>query len=111
MEHNISELVRINGKKGIYDDSYCDKYGIFPFETTPLQKYTADAELTIHTANGITTIYMLGEETFFMTEYDRSVVRERMKKEELMQRKRAALNKLSRLSVANLEKLVEKLGL
>lgn len=122
MKHNISELYRIEGQQGTYSEDYLDKYFV---KTAPkaynakqgeacrlMYKTNKNGMLNVHTANGVKVVYMIGEKTWFDTEEERDNARIANKhQQEVNAHRRELMAKLDKLSTANLEKLVAKLGL
>lgn len=124
MKHSIEELYNIEGMKGLYSEDYLDKYFVqvetwsrnFPHWHEGWAHKASNRSnagtLNVHTANGIKVVYTVGEYTWYDTEEERDAVRaQNQKKKEENARRREALAKLEKLSTANLEKLVAKLGL
>lgn len=124
MKHNIEELYDIEGMNGLYSEDYLDKHFVqvetfnrrLPHwregKAHKARSRSNAGTLKVHTANGVKVIYMIGEYTWYDTEEERDAVRvENQKKREENARRREALAKLEKLSTANLEKLVAKLGL
>lgn len=122
MKHNISELYRIEGQQGTYSADYLFAHNIrVPKNYRDMtdgdawhliSKQGTNGKLTVHTAYGIRVVYMFGEKTFFDTYEEVLQAKAEYQKLRAEQaRRRIALEKLEKLSTANLEKLVEKLGL
>ena len=124
MKHSIEELYDIEGMNGLYSEDYLDKHFVqvetfsrhLPHwhegKAHKARSRSNAGMLKVHTANGVKAIYMIGEYTWYDTEEERDAVRaENQKKREENARRREALAKLEKLSTANLEKLVAKLGL
>lgn len=121
MKHSIEELYTIKGQRGIYSEDYLDKHFVRVAKKFLEQKegeahrlsYRSNAgALSVHTAKGVKIVYTIGEKVWYDTEEERDAVRaQNQKKKEENARRREALAKLEKLSTANLEKLVEKLGL
>lgn len=122
MKHNISELYRIEGQQGTYSadylfannirvpKNYCDLTDGDAWHL--IAKQSTNGKLTVHTAYGVRVVYMFGEKTFFDTYEEVLQAKAEYQKLRAEQaRRRIALEKLEKLSTANLEKLVEKLGL
>lgn len=121
MKHNITELYTIQGQRGIYSEDYLDKHFvrvaakysvIREGEAYPLSYRTNNGTLNVHTADGVKVVYTIGEKTWYDTEAERQQAREDMAQYRAQQaRRRELMAKLDKLSTANLEKLVAKLGL
>lgn len=121
MKHSIEELYSIKGQNGIYSEDYLNKHFVQVAEKWSLQKEgeafrvssrTNAGTLNVHTAKGVKVVYTIGEKTWYDTKEERDAVRaQNQKKKEENARRREALAKLEKLSTANLEKLVAKLGL
>lgn len=121
MKHSMNELYTIKGQRGLYTEDYLNAYGVYTAETysawTEGKAYPVDyrsnaGTLNVHTAEGMKVVYTIGEKTWYDTEAERQHVREAMaRKCEVMAHRKELLTKLDKLSTANLEKLVAKLGL
>lgn len=114
MKHSITELYTINGQRGLYTEDYLNAYGVYTAETYsawtegkayPVHSRANGGTLNVHTAEGMKVVYTIGEKTWYDTEEERQQVRE------AMAHRKELLAKLDKLSTANLEKLVTKLGL
>jgi hypothetical protein len=121
MKHSITELYTIKGQRGLYSEDYLNAYGVYTAETYsawtegkayPVGYRVNNGTLNVHTAEGVKVVYTIGEKTWYDTEAERQHVREAMaRKREVMAHRKELLAKLDKLSTANLEKLVAKLGL
>lgn len=121
MKHSIKELYSIKGQQGIYSEDYLDKYFVQVAcdclvqkegEACSINDRSNAGTLNVHTAKGVKVVYTIGEKTWYDTKEERDAVRtQSQKKKEENARRREALAKLEKLSTANLEKLVAKLGL
>lgn len=123
MKHFYSELYRIPGLPGLYDESYLDAYGVWEwlgdsrhcpqdFAIRCHDMEEMPCEFTVHTARGRFYAYTCSRSFWFDTEYECRLERaKRRETESEKQRKQAALRRLAKLDAANLEKLVDKLGL
>lgn len=121
MKHSMNELYTIKGQRGLYTEDYLNAYGVYTAETysawTDGKAYPLDyrpnaGTLNVHTAKGMKIVYTIGEKTWYDTETERQHVRETMAhKREVIAHRKELLAKLDKLSTANLEKLVAKLGL
>ena len=121
MKHSIEELYTIKGQRGIYSEDYLYDNFILTAENCLVQRegeacrlmYRTNAgTLNVRTANGIKVVYTIGEKTWYDTQVERDEARKmNAKKHEENARRRAAMEKLDKLSTAQLEKLVMKLGL
>ena len=121
MKHGIKELYSIKGQPGIYSEDYLDEHFVQAAcdclvqkdgEACPINDRSNAGTLNVHTAKGIKVVYTIGEKTWYDTKEERDAVRmQNQKKKEESARRREAMAKLEKLSTANLEKLVAKLGL
>lgn len=121
MKHNINELYTIKGQQGIYSEDYLDEHFVQVAydcleqkegEACSIHSRSNAGTLNVHTAKGIKVVYTIGEKTWYDTEEERDAVRaQNQKRKDENARRREALAKLEKLSTANLEKLVAKLGL
>ena len=123
MKHSYTELYRIKGHGGLYDESYLDAYGVWEWMGDSFQcpqdfavrcdtREELPHEFAIHTAKGIVYAYTCSRMCWFDTEFECRI--EQAKRRETnsdKQRKRAALFRLAQLDAESLEKLVDKLGL
>ena len=123
MKHSYTELYRIPGRPGLYDESYLDAYGVWEwfgdstlcppdFAIRCHEIEEMPGEFFVHTAKGRFYAYTCSRYFWFDTEYECRL--ERKKRAETAsdkQKKHLALIRLGKLDAATLEKLADKLGL
>lgn len=110
MKHDVTELYRISGKRGLYTEDYVVEYDLCGF-ATPV--YSVIQEATpLNTCNGIVMIYWFGERTWFDTMEERDAYRvEYQIEREKKMRRNQMLKKIQTFSDEELEEIVAKYSL
>lgn len=107
MKHTIDEVFRISNKQGLYDMSYLLAHNV-PQESYYCAGFYIPEEGTLHTAAGNITIYWFGEKTWFYTKEERDSYRLSYYAERAAKTcRKSLLNKIERLTNAQLEVIIE----